>query len=146
MQKLTDFALRQQMLPQVAIFFIFEDFYHYHMHRFMHWPPFYKKIHKVHHEYAAPFGIAAEYAHPVETMILGFGTIGGPLIYHAFASYFQFGAAWELHLITMLTWIVLRLFQAIDAHSGYDFPWSLCNWVPFWAGAGNSELVFFFHY
>jgi methylsterol monooxygenase len=49
------------------------------MHRFMHWPPFYKKVHKVHHEYAAPFGIAAEYAHPIETMILGLGTIGGPL-------------------------------------------------------------------
>jgi methylsterol monooxygenase len=45
----------------------------------MHWPPFYKKVHKVHHEYAAPFGIAAEYAHPIETMILGLGTIGGPL-------------------------------------------------------------------
>jgi methylsterol monooxygenase len=46
---------------------------------------------------------------------------------------------WQLHLITMLTWIVLRLFQAIDAHSGYDFPWSLCHWVPFWAGAEHHD-------
>ncbi|KAL7311982.1 C-4 sterol methyl oxidase [Mucor circinelloides] len=134
------FPAWQNMLPQLAIFFIFEDFYHYHMHRFMHWPPFYKRVHKVHHEYAAPFGIAAEYAHPIETMILGFGTIGGPLIYHALTSLvFKLDDAWGLHLVTMLLWIVLRLFQAIDAHSGYDFPWSLCNWVPFWAGADHHD-------
>lgn len=27
------------------------------------------------------------------------------------------------------------MFQAVDAHSGYDFPWSLQNWFPLWAGA-----------
>lgn len=32
-------------------------------------------------------------------------------------------------------WICLRLFQAVDAHSGYDFPWSLNKFIPFWAGA-----------
>ncbi|KAI8086220.1 uncharacterized protein BX664DRAFT_335202 [Halteromyces radiatus] len=134
------FPAWQQMLPQLAIFFIFEDFYHYSMHRFMHWPPFYKRVHKIHHEYAAPFGIAAEYAHPIETMILGFGTVGGPLVYHGFASkVLNLGDEWHLHLVTMLLWIVLRLFQAIDAHSGYDFPWSLHNIVPFWAGAEHHD-------
>jgi methylsterol monooxygenase len=67
------------MAVQITIFFIFEDVYHYHMHRFMHWPPFYKKVHKIHHEFAAPLGIAAEYAHPIETMLLGVGTVVGPL-------------------------------------------------------------------
>ncbi|KAI9252962.1 hypothetical protein BDA99DRAFT_443794 [Phascolomyces articulosus] len=130
----------QQMCVEIAIFFIFEDFYHYHMHRFMHWPPFYKKVHKIHHDYSAPFGIAAEYAHPIETMILGFGTVGGPLVYHGVVHYLlELDVKWELHLATMLLWIVLRLFQAIDAHSGYDFPWSLHNWVPFWAGAEHHD-------
>jgi len=23
----------------------------------------------------------------------------------------------------------------VEVHSGYDFPWSLNNWVPFWGGA-----------
>lgn len=32
-------------------------------------------------------------------------------------------------------WICLRLFQAVDAHSGYDFPWSLSHIFPAWAGA-----------
>ncbi|KAI9316244.1 hypothetical protein BX666DRAFT_2019400 [Dichotomocladium elegans] len=130
----------QQMAIQIAIFFVFEDFYHYIVHRAMHYPPLYKLVHKVHHEYAAPFGIAAEYAHPLETMILGFGTVGGPLIYHGVVNHIlKWGSEWNLHLATMLLWIVLRLFQAIDAHSGYDFPWSLHNWVPFWAGAEHHD-------
>ena len=33
----------------------------------------------------------------------------------------------------------MRLFQAVDAHSGYDFPISLHNWVPFWAGADHHD-------
>ncbi|CAO3627895.1 unnamed protein product [Mucor hiemalis] len=126
--------------PQIAIFFVFEDAFHYAVHRLMHWPPLYKKIHKVHHEYSAPFGIAAEYAHPLETSILGFGTIGGPLVYHTVQKYyFQGGRNWQLHLFTMLFWIVCRLFQAIDCHSGYDFPWSLRHFVPFWAGADHHD-------
>ena len=43
-------------------------------------------------------------------------------------------------MLTMYTWIVLRLFQAIDAHSGYDFPWSLHNFLPFWAGAEHHDV------
>lgn len=39
----------------------------------------------------------------------------------------------------MLLWIVCRLFQAIDCHSGYDFPWSLRHIIPFWAGADHHD-------
>jgi methylsterol monooxygenase len=34
----------------------------------------------------------------------------------------------------------VRLFQAIDAHSGYDFPWSLNKFIPFWAGADHHDF------
>ena len=46
-----------------------------------------------------------------------------------------------MHIITMYLWICLRLAQAIDAHSGYDFPWSLRHFVPFWAGAEHHDYV-----
>ena len=55
--------------------------------------------------------IVASYAYPAEVFILGAGTICGPLLYCYFTR--------NLHLITVFSWIVLRLFQAIDAHSGY---------------------------
>lgn len=122
---------RWKIAAQVCVFFVFEDFYHYWMHRALHHGIWYKKIHKVHHEYQAPFGLVAEYAHPLETMILGVGTIGGPILYVM--------ATGDLHIVTVLVWIAARLIQTIDAHSGYDFPWSLHNLLPFWGGSDHHD-------
>src|SRR5258708_35657659 len=87
----------QTIVWQVALFFIIEDAYHfvgaYHeidqhktcsngpstAHQALHYGPLYRNIHKLHHKYSAPFGLAAEYAHPAETMILAIGMLGGPL-------------------------------------------------------------------
>ena len=122
---------------QIAIFFICEDFWHFVFHSLFHQGWFYKNIHKVHHKYAAPFGLAAEYAHPVEVMALGVGTVGFPILYAYLATVYTNMP--PLHLFTLTTWIVLRLFQAVDAHSGYEFPWSLHNFLPFWAGADHHD-------
>ncbi|KAF7305548.1 Methylsterol monooxygenase [Mycena chlorophos] len=123
----------REMLPQLAWFFFFEDLFHYLAHRALHYGPLYKHIHKLHHKYSAPFGLAAEYAHPAEVAILGLGTIGGPLIFAALNPH-------VLHIATVYLWITLRLFQAIDAHSGYDFPWSLNKFIPFWSGADHHDF------
>merc|ERR1711939_706069 len=120
------------MAPQILGFFLFEDFFHYWAHRALHWGPLYKKIHKLHHEFSAPFGLAAEYAHPLEILILGTGTIAGPLLWCLFSK-------GNLHIITMYVWIILRLFQAVDAHSGYDFPWSFQHIFPLWSGADHHD-------
>jgi methylsterol monooxygenase len=64
-------------------------------------------------------------------MVLGLGTVGVPLIWLMITG--------DLHIITMFAWILLRLFQAIDAHSGYDFPWSLRHFLPFWAGSDHHD-------
>src|SRR5262249_17233928 len=50
-----------------------EDTWHYFCHRLLHHPSIYGYIHKVHHTYTAPFALAAEYAHPMETFILAIG-------------------------------------------------------------------------
>ncbi|CAI5759283.1 unnamed protein product [Candida verbasci] len=121
---------------QIAIFFFLEDLWHYTFHRLFHWNWFYKYIHKVHHKYAAPFGLTAEYAHPVEVMALGVGTVGFPILYAYLSTIYDIP---PLHLFTINTWIILRLFQAIDSHSGYDFPWSLHNFLPIWAGAKHHD-------
>jgi methylsterol monooxygenase len=98
------------------IFFLFmEDFYQYFAHRLLHYGILYKKIHKLHHEFSAPFGIAAQYAHPAETLILGLGFFLGPFLW---VYYFA-----DLHVITMAVWLAIRLLQVVDSHSGYDFPW-----------------------
>ncbi|KAK3951268.1 hypothetical protein QBC32DRAFT_315062 [Pseudoneurospora amorphoporcata] len=121
-----------KMAFQICIFFVMEDAWHYWFHRALHYGPLYKAIHKIHHTYSAPFGLAAEYASPIEVMLLGIGTVGSPILWVSFTK--------DLHLVTMYIWIVLRLFQAIDAHSGYDFPFSLRHFLPFWAGADHHDV------
>ena len=116
-----------KIAAQIAVLFVMEDTWHYWFHRCLHYGPLYKLIHKMHHTYSAPFGIATEYASPIETALLGMGVVGSPIVLLSFTG--------ELHLVTMYLWIILRLWQAIDAHSGYDFPWSLRHFLPVWAGA-----------
>ena len=120
------------MLAQIAFFFVFEDTFHYFAHRALHWGPLYRHIHKLHHTFSAPIGLAAEYAHPLEVLILAQGTISGPFLYCLFRK--------DLHIATVYIWVTLRLFQAVDAHSGYDFPWSLRHILPFWAGADHHDF------
>ncbi|KAG6372566.1 hypothetical protein JVT61DRAFT_7678 [Boletus reticuloceps] len=91
---------------------------HYFAHQALHWGPLYKHIHKLHHKYSAPFGLAAEYAHPAEVFILGTGTIAGPMLYCYFTR--------NLHIFTWLPPL--------------DFPWSLQHIVPFWSGAEHHQV------
>lgn len=111
-----------KMIAQIALFFIIEDFVFYWGHRALHTPYLYNKVHSVHHEHAAPFGLAAEYAHPFEVCFLGTATLAGPMIIGP-------------HLFTLYVYLILRSFQTVECHSGYDFPWSLNRWFPLYGGA-----------
>lgn len=106
-------------LAFVVVSAVLEDFYFYWVHRGLHHPRVYKYVHKVHHEHKAPFGIAAEYAHPAETICLGIGTALGPLI---FAPY--------VHITHLWLWVAFRLLQTVDVHSGFDFPWHPTRFLP----------------
>jgi len=109
--------------------FLIEDFYFYWLHRFLHWGPVYRNIHKLHHDHSNPFGMAAEYAHPIETFLLGIGTVLGPIFLIN-------------HVFSMHVWVVIRLVQTIECHAGYDFPWSPRQFIPFY---GGSEFHDFHH-
>ncbi|KAA8496857.1 Methylsterol monooxygenase 2-2 [Porphyridium purpureum] len=107
---------------QVFVCFLIEDFCFYWGHRALHTDFLYRHIHSVHHTYSAPFGIAAEYAHPLEVIFLGLSTIFGPIICRP-------------HLLTLWVYLFFRCLQTVECHSGYDFPWSLNRWLPFYGGA-----------
>jgi len=112
---------------QVPLFFVIEDTYFYWGHRFLHWKKIYKYIHKVHHEHQSPFGIAAEYAHPLETVFLGIGTVLGPFLF-------------AKHLASLWVWLAFRLWETIEDHSGYDVPFNPTNLIPFWGGPVHHDF------
>ncbi|VFQ84362.1 unnamed protein product [Cuscuta campestris] len=110
-----------EIVTQLAVYFLVEDYTNYWIHRVLHCKWGYDKIHKVHHEYTAPIGYAAPYAHWAEILILGIPSFLGPAMVPG-------------HMITFWLWIVLRQIEAIETHSGYDFPWTPTKYIPFYGG------------
>ncbi|KAK7857529.1 methylsterol monooxygenase 2-2 [Quercus suber] len=110
----------------IMFYFVLEDFIFYWGHRVLHTKWLYKHVHSVHHEYATPFGLTSEYAHPAEILFLGFATIVGPAITGP-------------HLITLWLWMVLRVLETVEAHCGYHFPWSLSNFIPLYGGIFGTD-------
>ncbi|XP_071707519.1 methylsterol monooxygenase 1-1 [Rutidosis leptorrhynchoides] len=115
-----------EIVSQLFVYFLVEDFTNYWIHRFLHGKWGYENIHKVHHEYTAPIGYAAPYAHWAEVLILGIPSFLGPAMVPG-------------HMITFWLWIALRQIEAIETHSGYDFPWTLTKFIPFYGGADYHD-------
>ncbi|KAJ0112356.1 hypothetical protein Patl1_00266 [Pistacia atlantica] len=109
-----------ELLLQLGVYFLVEDYVGYWVHRWLHTKWGYENIHHVHHEYRAPIGFSAPYAHWSEILILGFPAFLGPALIPG-------------HIITYWLWFILRQMEAIDTHSGYEFPWT--KYFPFYAGA-----------
>ncbi|EAZ16865.1 hypothetical protein OsJ_32341 [Oryza sativa Japonica Group] len=111
-----------EMAAQLLVYFLVEDYLNYWIHRLLHGEWGYEKIHRVHHEFTAPIGFAAPYAHWAEVLILGIPSFVGPALAPG-------------HMITFWLWIVLRQMEAIETHSGFDFPFNLTKYIPFYGGA-----------
>jgi sterol desaturase/sphingolipid hydroxylase (fatty acid hydroxylase superfamily) len=94
------------ILWQVAVCILVEDFFFYWSHRLLHIPFLFKHIHKTHHKYHCPIGLASEYAHPLEFY---FGNIMPPSIGPILV---------KTHLFTYLIWLGVRFAKTCEAHCG----------------------------
>jgi hypothetical protein len=103
-----------------------------------HTPMFYKRIHKMHHDFRMPNGFAAEYAHPVELVISNMMPLMmGPLVVALVTG--------RCHQVATLCWVIFRMFETVDAHCGYDLPFSPFGFFPMrpssvslWQGSGGG--------
>lgn len=119
-----------EMFWQLLVYVLVEDYTNYWLHRMLHNKWGYDKIHRIHHEYTAPIGYAASYAHWAEILILGFASFLGPMIVPG-------------HMITLWLWMILRQMEAIETHCGYDFPWTPSKYIPFYGGAEYHDYHHF---
>lgn len=114
------------LLLHLVFCFVVEDFGNYWIHRWLHTPWAYRNVHAWHHQWTAPFALAATDAHPLEVVLLGVPTILGPVLLSS-------------HLFTTLVWMMLRQYEAIDIHSGYEFGWNLNYLLPFYGGTEHHD-------
>ncbi|KAK3785829.1 hypothetical protein RRG08_050847 [Elysia crispata] len=95
---------------EVTIFTLVEEIGFYYTHRMFHHPRIYRFIHKKHHEWTAPIGLVAIYAHPVEHALSNLLPVAlGPILLGS-------------HLATAWMFWALALFSTTVAHCGYHLP------------------------
>lgn len=120
------------MFVHLLFFLVVEDYLNYWLHRLLHTPWLYKHVHSVHHEHTAPFALIAAYAHPAETLILAIPTFAGPALIAP-------------HLLTVFAWQMLRNYEAIDIHSGYELEPSIKSVFPGYAGVDHHDYHHYMH-
>lgn len=121
-----------EIITQIMFFMIVEDFFFYWSHRLLHDPRIYQFIHKRHHDYVDPISIAAEYAHPIENVLANM--IPTSMGMHLLGN--------KVHFVTWMMWLVIRIFETADGHSGYEFSWSPFRLLPL---SGSARYHDFHH-
>jgi sterol desaturase/sphingolipid hydroxylase (fatty acid hydroxylase superfamily) len=125
-----------EITRHILICIVCEDFCFHIAHRLFHCKnkrlPLYQWFHKQHHEFQHPVSICSEYCHPVEFLVSNH--------YPSFVGMFLLGS--KCHFWTIMLWGVIRVLESHDAHSGYEFPWSIFRIIPF-----NSDATYhIFHH
>lgn len=86
----------------------------------------------MHHQFKVPCGLAAEYAHPFEYFLSNaVPYAAGPMI-----TGIVFG---RVHVLTTWIWGFLRVWEAVDGHSGYKFEMSPFALFPFRPSAEDHD-------
>jgi 4-alpha-methyl-delta7-sterol-4alpha-methyl oxidase len=94
------------MLGHLIVFALVQDTIFYWSHRALHTRWLFKHIHSKHHRFRFVRPVVAEYAHPIENTINFIAFFAGPCL---------LGTPY----LTLQIWIVVRMLETLEAHSGY---------------------------
>ncbi len=87
---------------------VIQDTLFYWSHRALHTKRLFRAIHRKHHDFRYVRGMAAEYAHPVESLSNFIALMTGPIVL-------------AVHPVTFVLWLGIRVAESVEAHSGYAF-------------------------
>lgn len=100
------------LLLQLGLLLLVEELLFFSVHWLMHKKTFYKKYHRIHHEYAESIGIATHYVHYVEHIVGNLLPVfAGLMLFH-------------VHMVSFFIWATFAIVNSIHSHSGYNFPWA----------------------
>jgi sterol desaturase/sphingolipid hydroxylase (fatty acid hydroxylase superfamily) len=69
------------LMWQLPFFFLVDDLCFYGYHRALHSnPEWYRRFHKQHHAFKAPYALVSHATHPLEMMLQSVGAMAGPLL------------------------------------------------------------------
>jgi len=100
------FASPVRLALELGAFILIEDTIFYWSHRLLHTRWLFRHVHARHHRFRYVRVPSAEYAHPLENAINFVALFAGPLL---------LGSAFS----TLAIWMVLRMTETTEAHSGY---------------------------
>mgnify|MGYP001124655649 CR=1 FL=1 len=112
------------ILFQLAMFILAEDALFFWTHYLFHTPWLYQKIHKKHHLYTQPTGVVSVLSDPWENL-------QNQLSIWLLPMFFK-----EKHLFTLCLWMIIRVYQTVNAHSGYDLPYVSTQYWFSWVMSG----------
>ncbi|XP_057376840.1 fatty acid hydroxylase domain-containing protein 2-like isoform X1 [Daphnia carinata] len=99
----------QRFFVDFLIFIIVDEIGLYYVHRLMHHPKLYARVHKKHHEWPAPIAITFVYSTRIEFLLNMIPVVLGPMLMNP-------------HLFTLWTWYAFVHLRGLKNHSGYDIP------------------------
>lgn len=108
------------LLRTMAFCLLVEEIGFYISHAVMHHRLLYPYVHKVHHESKQVVSVASHYLHPIEYAVLRHNGSMGPYLLGK-----------QMHMWSLICWNIFRSYESIEAHSGYEFPWSPFRVLPF---------------
>jgi 4-alpha-methyl-delta7-sterol-4alpha-methyl oxidase len=95
------------MLGSLVVFALVEDTIFYWSHRVLHTRWLFKHVHSKHHRFRFVRPVVAEYAHPVENLLNFIALFAGPCLLGT-------------PFVTLQVWIVVRMIETLEAHSGFS--------------------------
>ena len=105
------------VVPALIWFIFVDETLFYWIHRMLHLPFFYKRIHYIHHSMDDKelYSLIGEYSHFIENFFNDIvPLLSGPFIWAYFC---------PMNISIFVCWMIFRQIRSMDAHSNYDFPY-----------------------